>query len=210
MNQHNVPMFQRMIKGQYYRATDPDLYAIRREGRKLADIFNSINPDDHDARQAAFRDVVGSVGDNPWAESIFRVDYGCNITIGDNFYANYNCTLLDVAPITIGDFVMLGPGVQMVTSLHPLAARARRSTAEYARPITVGDNVWLGAGVIVNPGVTIGSNVVIGSGSVVTRDIPDNVMAVGNPCRILRDITEQDEEYWESEIAQFNAEFPEG
>lgn len=122
----------------------------------------------------------------------FRCEYGCNITIGKDFFANYDCMMLDTAPINIGNNVLFGPRVTLVTVGHPVEAELRKTAYMYAYPINIGDNVWIGTGVIVNPGVTIGSNTVIGAGSVVTRDIPSGVVAVGNPCRVLREINEED------------------
>jgi maltose O-acetyltransferase len=129
---------------------------------------------------------LGKVSSNFWIEPPFYCDYGYNITIGENFYANYNCTILDCAQVKIGDNVMCGPNVSLFTAGHPLDFQIRNQGWEYAYPIIIGNNVWLGGGVIVNPGITIGDNAVIGSGSVVTKDIPANSLAVGNPCKVIR------------------------
>ncbi|MGG7185842.1 sugar O-acetyltransferase, partial [Clostridium butyricum] len=122
--------------------------------------------------------------------------YGSNIEVGENFYSNYNYIMLDVGKITIGKNVMFAPNVSIYTAGHPIHPQSRNSGYEYGIPVTIGDNVWVGGSVVINPGVTIGNNVVIGSGSVVTKDIPDNVIAVGNPCRVIREITEEDRKYY--------------
>lgn len=129
-------------------------------------------------------------------ETPFRCDYGSNITVGNNFYANFNCTILDVGKVVIGENVMFAPNVSLYTAGHPVHPDSRNSGYEYGIAITIGNNVWIGGNVIVNPGVTIGNNVVIGAGSVVTKDIPDNVIAVGSPCRIVREITEEDRKFY--------------
>ena len=126
----------------------------------------------------------------------FYCDYGSHIEVGENFFANYNCTILDVAPVKIGDNVLFGPNVSLYTAGHPLHPVSRNSAYEYGISITIGDNVWLGGNVVVTPGVHIGNNVVIGAGSVVTKDIPDNMVAAGNPCRVIREITEEDKKYY--------------
>ena len=129
-----------------------------------------------------------------------------NISVGENFYANYGCVIIDVCKVKIGDNVMLGPNVGIYTAGHPIDAEVRNSGLEFGKPITIGDNVWIGGSSVVNPGVSIGDCVVIGSGSVVTKDIPDNVIAVGNPCRVLRPITEEDKKYWNAERDRYYAE----
>ena len=129
-------------------------------------------------------------------EQPFRCDYGKNIEVGNNFFANYNCVILDVAKVTIGENVMFAPNVSIYTAGHPIHPESRNSGYEYGIPVTIGNNVWVGGNVVITPGVTIGNNVVIGAGSVVTKDIPDNVIAVGNPCRVIREITEEDRKYY--------------
>lgn len=129
-----------------------------------------------------------------------------NISVGENFYANYGCVIIDVCKVKIGDNVMFGPNVGIYTAGHPIDAEVRNSGLEFGKPITIGDNVWIGGSSVVNPGVSIGDCVVIGSGSVVTKDIPDNVIAVGNPCRVLRPITEDDKKYWRAERDRYYAE----
>ena len=136
-------------------------------------------------------------------EQTFHCDYGCHIHVGEDFYANYDCTIIDVCEVRIGDNVFLAPKVGIYTAGHPIDAGVRNSGLEFGAPVTIGDNVWIGGNAVINPGVTIGSNVVIGSGSVVTKDIPDNVIAVGNPCRVLREITREDRDYWEEKKREY-------
>lgn len=138
-----------------------------------------------------------------YIEPPFHCDYGCHISVGEWFYANYDCIMVDVCKVKIGDNVMFGPRVGIYTAGHPIDAEIRNTGLEFGAPVTIGDNVWVGGSVVINPGVTIGNNVVIGSGSVVTKDIPDNVVAVGNPCRVLREITEEDKRYWEEKRKEY-------
>lgn len=142
------------------------------------------------------REILGEAGENLAIMPPFHCDYGYNITVGDNFYANYNLIILDVAPVTIGDNVFIAPNVAIYTAGHPIHHKARNSMYEYGISITIGDNCWIGGNVVICPGVKIGSGVVIGAGSVVTRDIPDNAVAAGNPCRVLREITDEDLKYY--------------
>jgi len=179
-----------MITGKMYDPNDPELLAGRVNARRVMRQLNAINPMTGGAdRLAIFRKFFGATGERCYLENAFCCDYGYNIYLGEDFYANFNCILLDVAPIRIGKNAMFAPNVQLYTATHPLLAAERNSGREYAKPITIGDNVWLGGGVIVNPGVTIGDDVVIGSGSVVTRDVPSGVFAAGNPCRVVREIS---------------------
>ena len=142
------------------------------------------------------KNILGKTGEEICIEQPFRCDYGKNIEVGNNFFANYNCVILDVAKVTIGENVMFAPNVSIYTAGHPIHPESRNSGYEYGIPVTIGDNVWIGGNVVITPGVTIGNNVVIGAGSVVTKDIPDNVIAVGSPCRVLREITENDRKYY--------------
>ena len=135
-------------------------------------------------------------GKETFIDTPFRCDYGNHITVGDHFYANANCTIIDVAEVKIGNNVKLGPNVSVITAGHPIHAQIRSTGYEYGIPITIGDNVWIGAGAIILPGVTVGSGTVIGAGSVVTKDIPENVVAVGNPCKVIRQITEEEKKYY--------------
>ena len=144
-------------------------------------------------------------GKGTYIDVPFRCDYGKNIRIGDRFYANANCTIIDVAKVTIGNDVMFGPNVSVITAGHPVHPQVRASAYEYGIPIRIGDHVWIGAGAVILPGVTIGSNTVIGAGSIVTKDIPENVIAAGNPCKVIREITDEDKKYYYKD-REFDAE----
>jgi maltose O-acetyltransferase len=173
---------ERMLAGELYDASDPELVRARQRARaRLAD-FNA-RPD-----PAVLRDLLGHVGVDAVIEPPFFCDYGENVSIGDNFYANSGCIFLDCAAIEMGDSVLLGPSVQLYAATHPTDAQLRRRGLECARPISIGDDAWIGGGAIVLPGVSIGDRAVIGAGSVVTRDLPADVVAAGNPCRPLREL----------------------
>ncbi len=183
---------QRMIGGKLYDASDKELADARLRARDLVYQFNSLPPQETEEAQRLLKELLGKTGKRFMMEPPFRCDYGSNISIGENFYANFGCVILDCAPVTIGDNVMFGPNVNLYAAGHPVDAGLRTKWLEYAFPITIGDNVWIGGGTCVNPGVTIGADTVIGAGSVVTKDIPAGVVAAGNPCRVLREITERD------------------
>lgn len=180
--------WQKMLAGEPYRSFDPPLLEARRKAREICGKYNLTGPRDPEARAAILRDFLGTAGKNVWIEPPFQCDYGCHIHIGDGTYFNYNVVILDCAEVRIGAAVKFGPGVQLFTAKHPIDPVERRNGIESADPITIGDNVWIGGGAIICPGVTIGDNSVIGAGSVVTRSIPANVVAVGNPCRVLRSV----------------------
>lgn len=183
---------ERMVAGLPYRAWKDGLPEARLRAKRLWTKYNSMDFEDEAGRAAVLDELIGKHGKHFYIEAPFRCDYGTHITLGENFYANYNCTILDIAPVTIGDNVMLAPGVGIYTAGHPVHPDARRSGYEYGRPITIGDDVWIGAHSVICPGVTIGSGAVIGAGSVVTRDIPSDSFAAGVPCRVIRRITESD------------------
>ncbi|WNS45275.1 sugar O-acetyltransferase [Paenibacillus sp. MMS20-IR301] len=187
---------ERMLAGLPYKAWLDGLLEERTASRLKVHQFNQLSPDEHEKRAGLIRDILGQAGENTHIEAPFRCDYGTNITVGNNFYANFNCTILDVGRVVIGDNVMFAPNVSLYTAGHPVHPESRNSGYEYGIAITIGNNVWIGGNVVVNPGVTIGNNVVIGAGSVVTKDIPDNVIAVGSPCRVIREITEEDRKYY--------------
>ncbi len=180
--------FQLMVSGQLYLSSDPELVAARARARSLEFRFNHTPPEAAEQRRAILVDLLGSTGESFEIEPNLHVDYGFNIHLGERFYANANCVLLDVAEIRIGDDTMLAPGVQLLTATHPVDAAERISGRELGFPITIGSRVWLGGGVVVGPGVTIGDDVVVGSGAVVVRDLPDRVVAVGNPARVVREL----------------------
>lgn len=187
---------ERMLNELPYKAWLDGLEEERTENALKVYDYNLLRPDKKDEAVKLIKDILGKTGENICIMPPFHCDYGKNIEVGENFFANYNCIILDVAKVTIGKNVMFAPNVSIYTAGHPIHPDSRNSGYEYGIPVTIGDNVWIGGSVVINPGVTIGNNVVIGSGSVVTKDIPDNVIAVGNPCRVIREITEEDRKYY--------------
>lgn len=183
-------MRDRMQAGDVYIADDPQLEADSLRAASLSDQYNRLSPQDPDAAAPLLAELLGGIGEQSVIRAPLFVDYGKYLTVGARTFINFNLTALDVAAITIGDDVQIGPNVQLLTPTHPLEAEARRDKLEAAQPITIGNNVWLGGGVIVLPGVNIGENTVVGAGSVVTRDLPANVVAVGNPARVIRELPE--------------------
>lgn len=191
---------EKMLAGELYDAYAPLLTKERKIARQLAIDYNRTSEDEVEKRQKILSELLGSFKENITIEPSFKCDYGYNIHVGENFFANFDCTILDVGEVRIGDNCFMGPNVSIYTPVHPLIAvernirtqNGKKALIEYAKPVTIGDNVWFGGSVVINPGVTIGDNVVIGSGSVVTKDIPSNTIAAGNPCRIIREITEKD------------------
>ena len=187
---------ERMLAGLPYRAWLDGLDQERLENKKKIYAYNNLRPEDHEGRDALIKAIFGKTGQKIFVEAPFRCDYGYNIEVGENFYANYNLVILDVGKVKIGDNAQIAPNVAIYTAGHPIHPDSRNSGYEYGIPITIGDNVWIGGNTCILPGVTIGSNVVIGAGSVVTKDLPDNVIAAGNPCRVIREITEADRDYY--------------
>ncbi len=179
----------KMLAGEFYIADDPELNAAQLRAQAILAKFNATAADAHEERRALLTDLCGKFGEGAVIKPSLRCDYGFNILIGARTFINYDCVLLDCNLITIGEEVQLAPNVQIYTATHPVEVQLRRSGQEYALPVTIGDGVWLGGGSIVCPGVTIGANTVVGAGSVVTRDLPANVVAVGNPCRVIRHLT---------------------
>lgn len=171
-----------------YQPADPELVADRQATVKKLTTYNQIDPLDVKARQSAIQDLLGQVGDNCVVEQPLFCTYGYNTTVGDNFFLNVDCKLLDSGKITIGNNVFIAPNVCLITEEHAMNVKQRLAGLEYTHPINIGDNVWIAAGVLVLPGVTIGENSVIGAGSVVAKDIPSNSLAVGNPCRVIRQL----------------------
>ena len=178
---------EKMLAGELYDALDPGLVAARVRARDLCRALNASADAEEAGRRAILRELFGEGGDSVWMQPPFHCDYGANIRLGERVFFNFNCIVLDVCPVSIGDYSQFGPGVQVLTPLHPLDA-AQRRREEYGAPVSIGADVWVGAGALILPGVRIGSRTVIGAGSVVTRDIPDDVLAVGNPCRVIRAI----------------------
>ena len=187
---------ERMLAGLPYKAWLDGLAEERLENKKRVFRFNNMEPDKFEEKIALIKEIFGKTGETIFVEAPFHCDYGYNIEVGENFFANYNLTILDVGKVKIGANAQIAPNVSIYTAGHPVHPESRNTGYEYGIPITIGDNVWIGGSVTILPGVTIGNNVVIGAGSVVTRDLPDNVIAAGNPCRVLRTITEEDRDFY--------------
>jgi maltose O-acetyltransferase len=180
---------QKMLAGELYDPFDAELVAGRERARDLCQALNATREAQHEERRRILRALFGSGGDSVWMQPPFFCDYGSNIELGERVFFNFNCIVLDVCSVRIGDFTLFGPAVQIYTPMHPLNAELRRRE-EFGKPIDIGSDVWVGGGAIILPGVRIGSRAVIGAGSVVTRDVPEGVFAAGNPCRVIREITE--------------------
>lgn len=179
---------EKMLTGQLYMCTDPELVEMRRKARQLTRSFNETKEDEMETRDRILRELFGRVEGRIEIEPPFRCDYGSNIEIGKGFFMNFGGVILDCASVRIGSNVLCGPNVQIYAATHPTDPAIRAQGPEFAKPIVIGDNVWLGGGVIICPGVSIGSNTTIGAGSVVTKDIPASVVAAGNPCKVIRSV----------------------
>jgi maltose O-acetyltransferase len=179
----------KMLAGQLYDPLDEELVRARDRARGLCQDLNATREADQDLRRRILQELLGQGGDSVWLQPPFYCDYGSNILLGQKVFFNFNCIVLDVCRVTIGDYTLFGPAVQIYTATHPMNAALRR-TQEFGKPVEIGSDVWVGGGAIICPGVTIGSRSVIGAGSVVTRDIPEGVLAAGNPCRVIREIAE--------------------
>lgn len=179
---------EKMLTGKLYNASDETLSEERHKARLLFKKINLLDEDDKEQRNKLFHKLFGKVGKSLWVEPPFYCDYGYNIIVGNNVFFNFNCCILDVMKVTIGDNVLFGPNVQIYTATHPLNAKERATMLEFAKPITIGNDVWVGGGAIICPGVTIGNGAVIGAGSVVTKNIPDNVFVAGNPAKEIKKI----------------------
>lgn len=186
----------KMISGKPYKAFGNELLKERQYAKEQVFKFNSFHPNEITKRNEVLKKLLGKIKSTFFIEPPFRCDYGYNIEIGENFYSNYNLIILDCAKVIIGDNVLMGPNVSIYTAGHPLHYEKRNQEYEYAFPISIGNNVWIGGNVVINPGIIIGDNSVIGSGSVITKDIPSDVIAVGNPCKVLREISEDDKLYY--------------
>ena len=180
---------EKMLAGELYDPLDPELAAARARARDLCWDLNATREAQADDRRRILRDLLGAGGDTVWMQPPFFCDYGSNIFLGERVFFNFNCVVLDVCPIRIGDYTLFGPAVQIYTPMHPFNAELRRKE-EFGKPVEIGSDVWVGGGAIILPGVRIGSRAVIGAGSVVTRDVPDGVFAAGNPCRVIREIAD--------------------
>jgi maltose O-acetyltransferase len=183
---------EKMLAGELYDPFDPELVAARARARDCCQTLNATTESQHEERRRLLTDLFGTGGDSVWMQPPFFCDYGTNIELGERVFFNFSCIVLDVCRVRIGDYTLIGPAVQIYTPMHPLDAKRRR-VAEFGKPVTIGSDVWIGGGAIILPGVTIGSRAVVGAGSVVTRDVPDQVFAAGNPCRVIRAL-EDDEE----------------
>lgn len=182
---------ERMVQGLLYRADDPELSEMRAKVQRLLYQYNQLLPADSDKRYHLICEILGQTGERCSIYPPFFCDYGVNISVGHHFFANIGCVILDVALVSIGNDVSLGPNVKIITASHPIDPNLRAAGYGLGQKIMIGDRVWIGAGAIINPGVTVGSDSVIGSGSVVTHDIPAGVVAVGNPCRVIYSINER-------------------
>lgn len=179
---------EKMIAGEAYNPADLELVKDRERARRLVRFYNQTAETDVENRGKLLKELFGSIDGDIYIEPNIRFDYGYNTYVGKSFYANFDCTILDVCDVRIGDYCMLGPGVHIYTASHPLHPTERNSGLEFGKPVTIGNHVWIGGRAIVNPGVTIGDNVVIASGAVVTKDVPSNVVMAGNPAKIIKQI----------------------
>lgn len=194
---------ERMLAGKLYLANDEELRSMSKKCRLLLDDFNSTKFGEFRERREIITKLFGSVGKDVSINKPFYCDYGVNISVGDNFYANFDCIILDVCKVSIGHNVFLGPRVAIYTAAHPVDKDVRNTGLELGKELRIGNDVWIGGNVVINPGVTIGDNVIIGTGAVVTRNIPSGVIAGGNPCKVLRKITEEDKLYWEKQKQEY-------
>lgn len=179
---------EKMLNGELYNDKDPELIKDRLNARRITRLYNQTTETELAKRTQLLNELLGSTGQRLYIEPTFRCDYGYNIHVGEDFYANFNCVFLDVCEIRIGDNCLIAPGVHIYTATHPLDPAERRSGVEYGKPVRIGHNVWIGGQAVINPGVTIGDNAVIASGAVVTKDVPANVVVGGNPAKVIKDI----------------------
>ncbi|MGW9103554.1 maltose acetyltransferase domain-containing protein [Priestia megaterium] len=179
---------QKMLNGELYLASDKELVKERENARRLTRLYNQTGETETIKRKELLEELFGSISKNISIEPTFHCDYGYNIHVGENFYANFDCIFLDVCEIKIGDNCFIAPGVHIYTATHPLNTEERVSGAEFGKSVQIGDNVWIGGRSVINPGIKIGNNVVVASGTIVTKDVPDNVVVGGNPARIIKHI----------------------
>lgn len=180
---------EKMLAGELYDPMDPELAAARARARDLCQMLNATREAEQTERRRILTELLGAGGDSVWMQPPFYCDYGSNIELDERVFFNFNCVVLDVCAVRIGSFSSFGPGVQILTAMHPFNAEARRRD-EFGKPVEIGSDVWVGGAALILPGVRVGSRSIIGAGSVVTRDIPEGVLAAGNPCRVIREITE--------------------
>jgi maltose O-acetyltransferase len=176
-----------MLAGELYDPLDPELVAARTRARDLCADLNTTREAQQAERRRILQALLGAGGDDVWMQPPFYCDYGFNLLLGKKCFFNFNCVVLDVCPVRVGDYTLFGPAVQIYTATHPMEAELRRSQ-EFAKPIEIGSDVWIGGAAVILPGVRIGSRSIIGAGSVVTRDVPEGVFAAGNPCRVIRQL----------------------
>lgn len=187
---------ERMLSELPYKAWLDGLDYERQQCKQKVYEFNMLPPSENEKIPSMLKNLFGKTGENLWVEAPFHCDYGYNIEVGENFFANYNLTILDVGKVKIGKNAQIAPNVSIYTAGHPIHPDSRNTGYEYGIAITIGDNVWIGGNTVILPGVTIGNNVVIGAGSIISKDIPDDVIVVGNPCKIIRKITEEDRQFY--------------
>ena len=181
---------EKMLAGKWYNALDPELTQERLTTRLLLKRLNDSREDEIEERKKIFAELLPNASGDLWLQPPFFCDYGYNIAIGEKVFFNFNCVVLDVAPVRIGSRTMFGPNVQIYTATHPIDHKERASGLEYAKPISIGDDVWVGGSAVICPGVSIGDRSIIGAGSVVTKDIPADVIAAGNPCKVIKSLKE--------------------
>jgi maltose O-acetyltransferase len=184
---------EKMVAGELYDSMDEELVRLRDRAQNLTWQYNTLDPANSDEQRRILNELIGEGGETVYINAPFHCDYGQNIKIGKNVFFNFGCVILDVCEVTIGENTMFGPNVQIYGATHPMNAKKRTSGLEFGKPIHIGKEVWIGGGAIICPGVTIGDRAVIGAGSVVTRDIPDDAFAAGNPCRVIRIIDQTEE-----------------
>lgn len=185
--------FDAMVTGQRYWINDPELVEIRLQARELVDAINQLSPRAENRRQELLSQLMGQMGEDIHIEKPIHIDYGCNIKLGNHVFINFDWTVLDCMPVTVGDHVFIGPHVSFYTAHHPLDPQTRDQHIGFAEPIQIGNHVWIGGNCTVLPGVTIGDGCVIGAGSLVTHDIPAGMLAVGSPCRVVRCVADPSE-----------------
>jgi len=178
----------KMLNSERYNPADSELVGERQNARRLTRLYNQTLETEDSKRKEILKELLGSTGENFYIEPTFRCDYGYNIHVGENFYANFDSVILDVCEVRIGDNCLIGPGVHIYTASHPIDPQERISWVEFGKPVQIGDNVWIGGRAVINPGVKVGNNVVIASGSIVTKDLPDNVVVAGNPAKVIKQI----------------------
>lgn len=195
---------QLQAEGYLYKL-DKTLFAAHLNAKRITRLLNATEEHEAEKRKALVQELFAEAGEGSYIEPPFHCDYGYNVSVGKRFYCNYDCVFLDCGKISIGDYVMLGPKVQIYTANHPIDPEVRRLNHDQGIPVTVGDDVWIGGGSILCPGVTVGSGSVIGAGSVVTHDIPSGVVAAGNPCRVIRPITAEEKAYWQEQLSLYRS-----